>query len=338
MSDRGPLPRLARLAARDALPPSLMFVGPPGAPMLAAAIRLAAVVNSEEPEAAQTLEERIRAGMAPPTEGGPMPYPDVRVVRADGRQIRVDQIREAIAGARMRPFEGRRRFLILAGADSMHPSAANALLKTLEEPNPWLGLILTAHQPAALLPTIASRCQRWRFPPLTAAEVASRLREEHEFPEDLAWIATAAARANPDAARELPQERLAALQKEAEGLASVVGKGVPPAKRAALTDRFAKPSEAVALGRVLTLLGAVLRDLAALASGAPAESFPRRKELVPLAALAPPGAWAEAALHAGEARDRIDRFNGNRRMQLERLLLLFNDIARPLVIARRRKS
>ncbi len=349
--DRTPFPRLVRLAAAGRLPPSLLFVGPPGAPMLPAALRLAAVVNSPdrdpESEATRELAERIRvteelrqnppgkddAGWPGPGAG---PYPDLRVIHPDGagriRHIRVDQIREAIAGTRLRPFEGRRRFLVLMGADTMNPPAANALLKTLEEPNDWLSLILCARQTAALLPTIVSRCQRWRFPSLTPAEVAARLREEHDFPGDLAEIA-AATGADPEAAAELQREQLGTLREEAEGLAAVVGRGVPPARRAALTDRLAKSEPEL----LLALLRATLRDLAAIASDAPPLSFPERKELGKLAALAPPGAWAEASLHAREAHDRMTRFHGNRRMQLEWLLLQFNEIARPLVIARMRR-
>ncbi len=354
--DRTPFPRLARLGAADRLPPNLMFVGPPGALVLPAALKLAAVVNSPdrnpESETTRILAERIRVTgecqRNPPSRNalwpgpGGGPYPDVLVLHPEGngreKKIKVEAVRKAITATRMRPFEGCRRFLVLVDADAMDLPAASALLKTLEEPHRWLGLILCVQRPAALPATIVSRCQRWAFPAPTPAEVVAGLRKEREYSPGLAEIATAASRANPERAAELPQDRLRGYQGEAEKLATVVAKGIPPRERADLTRRLGRgESETGDLVPVLNLLRATLRDLAALASGVPALSFPTRKQLAGVAALAPPGAWAEASLHAREAHDRMVRFPGNRRMQLEWLLLRFNDIARPLEIARRRR-
>ncbi len=351
-----PFPRLAALAAGCRLPQSLLLTGPSGAPTVEAAIALAAIVNSAgqdpESEATRVLHQRIlhtdaaaRAGAGAGEWTGPAagPYPDVRVLRPErGKPIRVDEIREAIAGTRTHPFEGRRRVLVIEAADTMNPPAANALLKTLEEPHAWLGLILCARSEAALLPTIVSRCQRWRFAAPTTPEVAARLREEHDYAPDEAAVAAAAARGDLQRALALPRDRLLPLAEEAERIAAVVGRGIPPPARTKLTERFTraaprnrKSGQLDELATVLVLLRATLRDLAALRSGGAALSGDPER-LQKIAALAPEGAFARALLLVEQADRDMYRSYGNKRMQFDALLLAFNEIARPLVLARRR--
>src|SRR5205807_5877777 len=83
----------------------------------------------------------------------------------------VKPIRELEREANFRPFEGAARIFIVEDAHYMNEQAANALLKTLEEPAPTSHLILTATNPTALAATIRSRCQVVRFAPIPAAEV-----------------------------------------------------------------------------------------------------------------------------------------------------------------------
>ena len=348
-----PFPRLAALAAGGRLPQSLLLTGPSGAPTVEAAIALSAIVNSAdqdpESEATRMLHRRIlhtdaaaQAG-GEADSGGVSPYPDVHVLRPErGKPIRVDEVRQAIAGTRTHPFEGRRRVLVIEAADTMNPPAANALLKTLEEPHPWLGLILCARSEAALLPTIVSRCQRWRFAAPTTPEVAARLREEHDYAPEEAAVAAAAARGDLQRALALPRDRLLPLVEEAERIAAVVGKGIPPPARTKLTERFTKAAprgrksgQLDELQTVLVLLRATLRDLAALRSGGAALSGDRER-LRKIAELAPEGAFAEALLLVEQADRDMYRSYGNKRMQFDALLLAFNEIARPLVVARRR--
>lgn len=73
--------------------------------------------------------------------------------------LSVDDIRGLRQDAYVKPFEGRRKVVIIAAADRMNVAASNALLKTLEEPPGELMLILTTHRMHGLLPTIISRCQ-----------------------------------------------------------------------------------------------------------------------------------------------------------------------------------
>ena len=81
--------------------------------------------------------------------------------------ISINQVRTLVlARAAFPPHEGRAKVFIIRRAEELHPSASNALLKTLEEPGASTHFILLTSQPEALLPTILSRTQRVRFAPL----------------------------------------------------------------------------------------------------------------------------------------------------------------------------
>jgi DNA polymerase-3 subunit delta' len=108
-------------------------------------------------------------------------HADLRALRpeAEGgvkRVIRVDDARSAIRFLAMTPAEGAWRFVLVDQAEAMRPEAANALLKTLEEPPPRAVLMLTTAAPDRLLPTIRSRCRRLELDPLGAADMAELLR------------------------------------------------------------------------------------------------------------------------------------------------------------------
>src|SRR5215475_7988935 len=91
-------------------------------------------------------------------------HPDVNWVRLqeDSRQIRIEQVRELAAELALTSHSGGYKVAILTPADALNRFAANALLKTLEEPSPRTLLILVATQPSRLPPTVISRCQRLR--------------------------------------------------------------------------------------------------------------------------------------------------------------------------------
>ena len=75
--------------------------------------------------------------------------------RATPGSIKIDQVRDVIDRAGYRPFEGRRRVVIIDEADALVPQAQNALLKTLEEPPSASVFMLVTSRPDALLPTVA---------------------------------------------------------------------------------------------------------------------------------------------------------------------------------------
>ncbi len=102
-------------------------------------------------------------------------HPDVGMVVAPGRWLKVAQMRAIEQEANYRPFEGAVRVFIIDDADKLNEPSANALLKILEEPPPTSHIILVTARPAMLLPTIRSRCQAIRFSPLTANEIEQHL-------------------------------------------------------------------------------------------------------------------------------------------------------------------
>lgn len=116
-------------------------------------------------------------------------HADLRALRPNAdagvrRVIRVDDVRAAIRFLAMTPAEGGWRFVLVDGAELMQPQAANALLKTLEEPPPRSVVMLTTAAPDRLLPTIRSRCRRLDLAPLPSDALAPVLaRILPEMPE-----------------------------------------------------------------------------------------------------------------------------------------------------------
>jgi DNA polymerase III subunit delta' len=111
-------------------------------------------------------------------------HPDVALVEplAGKRSLDVDTVREVLRAASLAPSAGAWRIFILPEAERMLPAAANALLKTLEEPPPGVVLLLTTSEPEVLLSTIVSRCQLVPLHPLTAEEVAAALEARWDVP------------------------------------------------------------------------------------------------------------------------------------------------------------
>src|SRR2546427_8806866 len=107
---------------------------------------------------------------------------DVAMARPYKNIIRVPVMRELESEANFRPFEGTTRVFIVEDADYMNDQAANALLKTLEEPPPTTHLILTTSNPMALLPTIRSRCQVIRFAPIPHEQIEKFLIDKEAMP------------------------------------------------------------------------------------------------------------------------------------------------------------
>ncbi len=97
-------------------------------------------------------------------------HPNVKLVRAeDGKNIKIDQIREIISFLKLKSEKG--KVVIIEKAEKMNTEAANALLKTLEEPPDNSMIILTTSNQNNLLPTIVSRCKKIKFKPLSKETV-----------------------------------------------------------------------------------------------------------------------------------------------------------------------
>ena len=179
----------AGAARGGTLPPSLIFSGPEGVGKRLAATALAQLVNCLAPVdddacGACTACARIARGV----------HPDVLTIEpGESGSIKVDQVREAIERSAYRPFEGRRRVVIIDEADALVPEAQNALLKTLEEPPAASMFVLITSRPDVLLPTVRSRCQRLRFGRLSPGEIAHVLEHAHGYSSRDAHAAAALA-------------------------------------------------------------------------------------------------------------------------------------------------
>ena len=102
-------------------------------------------------------------------------HPNVQVIKPEGQTIKVDQIRRLQAEFSKKGFEAKRQVFIISDADKMNVSAANSLLKFLEEPQAGLLAILETSALGRILPTIQSRCQLIHFTPLSKTHLFESL-------------------------------------------------------------------------------------------------------------------------------------------------------------------
>lgn len=301
---------LARAASRGSLPPSLIFAGPDGVGKLKTAIALAQVLNCLTlPPASPDAPVTDACGVCPACrriERGV--HADVLVVTpGDTGAIKLEQVREAIDRTAYRPFEGRRRVVIVDGADALAAPAQDALLKTLEEPPPASVFVLVTSRPDVLLPTVRSRCQRLRFGRLAPAEVAGVLIADHDFAEADAFAAASLSDGSVGAALEEGSEGFVDARDAAVGLLQTVAGSADPRRRLqgakALGGAARGSSEREALSRRLHALSSILRDLGVLLSRADDHSL-ANADLRPLLDGLLPSFDGERALRAFSAVDR----------------------------------
>lgn len=129
------------------------------------------------------------------------------------RSIRIGQIRDIQRRLTTRPTLGDRRAVIVDAADDLERPAANALLKSLEEPPVGTYFLLVSHSPARLLPTIRSRCRSLRFPALSDEALRGFLAERTDAAADERSAAIAVAAGSPGAALGFVSMGLAATAK-----------------------------------------------------------------------------------------------------------------------------
>jgi len=140
-------------------------------------------------------------------------HPNIVRVAAEGQFIKIDAVREIQARMAFRP-EGGKRVFIIQEADKMNPPAANALLKTLEEPAADNVLILTTARLHALPMTILSRCQNLRFSPLPKTTVARFLMEKNGMTAGEAEAVAAASIGSIGYALEIKKEDYMAIRND----------------------------------------------------------------------------------------------------------------------------
>lgn len=158
---------------RGRIPSAYLFAGESGIGKRFTALNLAKAINCQRerdalsvmrnaPEGFDSCDEcfscrKIDAGT----------HPDVLLLVREKNEIIIDEIRAVEDALSFRPYEGRKKVVIVDEADTMNQHAANAFLKTLEEPPEASLLILVAANPDRLPETIRSRCSRVNFVPLS---------------------------------------------------------------------------------------------------------------------------------------------------------------------------
>lgn len=308
---------LARAAARGSLPPTLMFAGPEGVGKRMSAVALAQLLNCLTP---------VRSGMSGGSADPDLPAEDAcgvcasckRIARGvhadvleiepgDTGSIKIEQVRDGVERTAYRPFEGRRRVVIIDDADALVIQAQDALLKTLEEPPPASVFVLVTSRPDVLLPTVRSRCHRLRFGRLAPADVASVLMSGHEYTAADAYAAAALADGSVGAALQGSTEGCVDAREAAAGLLDSVATSNDPRRRLesakALTGAAGGGSDREGLARRLHALSSILRDLGVLLSRAD-ERCLANADLRPLLERLQRSFDGERALRAFSAVDR----------------------------------
>jgi DNA polymerase-3 subunit delta' len=198
---------------------------------------------------------------------------DVIMLEPDERaSIKVDVVRDMLGRTGYRPFEGKRRVVLIREADTLGEEAQNALLKNLEEPPPGTVFILTTAVPGVLLSTVRSRCMRLRFGRLTAAEVELALVRDHGQSARDAKEAAPLADGSIGQALALSDLDIGGMRDLAMRLLQqTAGRADTQARLQAATSVVAglsKKEERADFTAVLRLAASMLRDIEALNSGA----------------------------------------------------------------------
>ncbi|MCB1313303.1 MAG: DNA polymerase III subunit delta' [Sedimentitalea sp.] len=214
-------------------------------------------------------------------------------------EIVVDDIRALGRFFGLSAADGGRRVVIVDAADEMNPSAANALLKMLEEPPARATLLLVSHQPARLLPTIRSRCRTLRLDPLGPDDLGAALAQTGaELPADTEALAALSAGSVGTALRLLSLDGLALYAELVALLGSLPRLDRPRALK--LAEAAAQRGGAERFELLLSLVETALARLARTgATGHPPAPEAARGEAQVLARLAADPAagraWAATA-------------------------------------------
>ncbi len=159
-----------------------LFCGPRGVGRRTLALRLSQALNCPQPFGVGQPCRKCRTC----SQIEQMHYADLLVVQAEqeGGTLKVEQVREMRHFLALQPYEGRYRVALLLRFEEAHPSAMNALLKTLEEPAENVILFLTADSPESLLPTIVSRCEVIRLRPVPLEDLRRYLQDTYSLTQE----------------------------------------------------------------------------------------------------------------------------------------------------------
>jgi DNA polymerase III subunit delta' len=266
---------LASAVSRQSVPPTLLYAGPSGVGKSLMATATAAAVNCLSPvhnvdhlavDACGKCRACDRIGRGVHVEVS-------RLEPDDMGTIKIDAVRDVLERTGFRPFEGRRRVVIIDQADALGDASQNALLKSLEEPPPSTIFILTTSVPGALLPTVRSRCMRLRFGRLTESEVANVLARDYDLSLKDARATAALADGSVGQALALASTDLAVLRELALQLLRHAGAGASVAARLQAATTLVsgggarKERSRDEVGLILRMAASMLRDIELLNAG-----------------------------------------------------------------------
>jgi DNA polymerase-3 subunit delta' len=306
--------QIARGMARHAC----LFTGPAGVGRRTLALRFAQAVNCAQPPQPGAFCGACSACR----QTANMAHPDLSIVQTlpDKTGISVEQIRELQRSLALAPYAAPYRIALLLNFEDASDSAQNALLKTLEEPNPRVILLLTAASEESLLPTITSRCETLRLRPLGVRLLSRGLQTLWGMPPPQADLLAHLSSGRPGYAHYLHQHPDAGDQRRLrlDEHASLL-----PATRAArfaYAEQLAK--DKAALRQALEIWASWWRDvlLAAAGSDAPLTNLDRAEE-IDQAASRLSLRRAHAALRELERTLALLDSNVNARLAAETLLL-----------------
>jgi DNA polymerase-3 subunit delta' len=199
---------LKQALAQNRVGHSYLFSGIDAAGKKTLALEFAKVVNCEKVD-----ENHDSCGTCPAClKISRNNHPDIFCIEAEGQFIRISAVREIQEQMTFKPMEGRRRVFVIDNADRMNDQAANALLKTLEEPSPANILILVTAKPYTLPSTIISRCRHMRFNPLSSDTVAKYLIERGNIEKQKALLLAGLAGGSIGQALELNKDDVIAYR------------------------------------------------------------------------------------------------------------------------------
>ena len=307
-----PIAILKRAMAKDRIAHAYLFYGMDGTGKRTIDDLFARALNCNAPEAPCDACDSCR-------KAEHRNHPNIITVQAEGQFIKIGAIKEIQARMGFRPGEGR-RVMILHEADRMNAAAANALLKTLEEPSPGNILVLTTARPYALPMTILSRCQHLRFSPLPSREVARFLREREGLEEAAAEILGASSGGSIGRALEMSREDHLALRNAV--LEHLTGDSPEdPLRRLAFAGRFGTEQEEILEG--LRILREGYRDGLVLRETGENERliFRDRAEVIEAVAGRLSGADLLRNIAAVDAAMSAIARNANKALTLEAMLI-----------------
>ena len=312
---------------RDRVASSYLFEGPSGVGKLRAALGLAsALLCPASPGKGCGVCDTCRRI----ANGN---HPDVRVFlpREEGdRNIKVEFIRENVLPfSQFAPFEAAAAVAIFPDADvsfpGNHAEAANAMLKTLEEPRPRVHFVLLASRPDQLLQTIRSRCQRVRFQRLPDRTLRQIL-EEHKVPEAERDAAVALADGRADLALKLAADGTGRKLLDFALRIDQVAESGRVGLQLELADELAKHEDR---DLVLDTLAMLYRDIAAAAAGLDDDALHFRTDAAHVRARAQAIGAGRAAARAEAIREALRAIdsNGNPQLMLDALLFALRTAA-----------